>query len=403
MSRIRPLPATAALVALSSLLGASALAEQGDWLVRVGASVFDPKSDNLTLAPTTKLQIDKDIQPTFDITYMFQRNWGVELLASSAWNHGLLLKTPTGTTGLGEVEHLPPTLSVQYHFNPEGRVRPYVGVGLNYTLLFNEKPSTLSVDNSFGPAAQLGVDVGINDRWFVNLAARYIDIDADAKLGGTPIGTVRVDPYVYGIHIGYKFGRSAPAVVAAAPASIAAPAPPPPPPADTDGDGVADPADACPGTPASMRVDARGCELDSDNDSVVDSKDRCADTPANTKVDEFGCALTARLEVYFDTNSAVLDPSSNAELDRVVKFMNDVPRAAGVLEGHTDSVGGAAANLRLSQRRADAVRQYLLSKGIDGSRLKAAGYGETRPEADNETAEGRAKNRRVLLQRTDTQ
>ena len=102
-------------------------------------------------------------------------------------------------------------------------------------------------------------------------------------------------------------------------------------------------------------------------------------------------------------NSAVLDPSSNAELDRVVKFMNDVPRAAGVLEGHTDSVGGAAANLRLSQRRADAVRQYLLSKGIDGSRLKAAGYGETRPEADNETAEGRAKNRRVLLQRTDTQ
>jgi outer membrane protein W/outer membrane protein OmpA-like peptidoglycan-associated protein len=400
MSKIKSLSASAAFVAVTSLLGATAAAEQGDWLVRAGASVVDPKSDNLTLGPTTTLQVDEDTQITFDVTYMFRRNWGVELLASNVWNHGLFLKTPTGTTGLGEVEHLPPTLSLQYHFNPDGRFRPYAGVGLNYTFLYNEKPSALSVDNSFGPAAQLGVDVGLTDKWFLNLSARYIDIDGDARLGGTSIGTVEVDPFVYGIHVGYKFGRPAP--VMAAPVAAVAPPPPPAPPADSDGDGVVDPSDACPGTARGAKVDARGCELDTDADGVVDSADRCPGTPPATKVDEFGCSLTARLEVFFDNNSAVLKPESYPELDTVVKFMTDVPRVAGVLEGHTDSVGSAALNERLSQRRADAVRTYLVSKGIDGARIEAKGFGESRPEADNATPEGRARNRRVVLQRTDT-
>jgi outer membrane protein len=206
MSRMKNIPAAAAMVAITSLLGTSALAAQGDWLVRVGASVVDPKSDNLTLAPTTKLQVEDDTRPTFDVTYMFRDKWGVELLASTPWTHDLTLKTAAGNVALGEVQHLPPTLSVQYHFNPAGRIRPYVGLGINYTLLFKEEPATLSVDNSFGPAAQLGVDVGINDRWFVNLSARYIDIDADARLGGADIGTVEVDPFVYGIHVGFKLG-----------------------------------------------------------------------------------------------------------------------------------------------------------------------------------------------------
>jgi OOP family OmpA-OmpF porin len=400
MSRIKTLPATAALVALSSLLAPGALAEQGDWLVRAGASVVDPKSDNLSLAPGTTLQVDEDTQLTFDVTYMFRRHWGAELLASNVWNHGLFVRTPTGTAPLGEVEHLPPTLSLQYHFNPDGRFRPYVGLGLNYTLLFNEKPAALSVDNSFGPAAQLGLDVGLNDRWFLNLSARYIDIDADARLGGASIGSVEVDPYVYGIHVGYRFGRSAPAM--AAPIAAAAAPPPPAAPVDTDGDGIADPGDACPGTPAGTRVDARGCETDGDRDRVADGRDRCPDTPAGTRVDESGCSLTARLEVFFDNDSAVLKPESYADLDRVVKFMTDVPRAAGVLEGHTDSVGGAAPNERLSQRRAEAVRAYLVSRGIDGARLQAKGLGETQPEADDATEEGRARNRRVVLRRTDS-
>ena len=138
---------------------------------------------------------------------MFRDKWGVELLASTVWKHELNVRTATGTTRLGEVSHLPPTISLQYHFNPDGRVRPYVGLGVNYTLLFDEEPDALSVDNSFGPAAQLGLDYSLNDKWFVNVSACYIDIDADARLGTASIGTVEVDPIVYGLHVGYRFSR----------------------------------------------------------------------------------------------------------------------------------------------------------------------------------------------------
>ena len=392
--------ATTAFVASCVLFSAAALAEQGDWLVRVGASVVDPKSDNLTLGPGTTLRIDEDTRPTFDVTYMLRDQIGIELLASTVWDHGLFVKTATGTTALGRVQHLPPTLSLQYHLNPDGRIRPYLGIGLNYTLIFNERPSALSVGNSVGPAAQVGLDFDVTRNWFVNLSARYIDIDADAHLGAANLGTVSVDPYVYGLHVGYRFRKPAPAAAPVAAAPVVAP-PPPPPPADTDGDGVIDSVDACPNTPAGTKVDARGCEPDSDGDGVVDSADRCPGTPAGDKVDEFGCSLRARLETFFDTNSAVLKPESYPDLERVAKFMAEVPRVRGELEGHTDDVGNDKANERLSQRRADAVKAWLVSKGIDPARLTTRGYGESQPIADNATPEGRAKNRRVVLRRTD--
>jgi outer membrane protein len=207
MFRNNPNPATVALVALSSVASAGALAEQGTWLVRGGVSVVDPKSDNLALGPGTTLQIDEAIRPTFDVTYMFHDRWGVELLASTFWKHDLEVQSPTGTTRLGGIKHLPPTLSLQYHFNPDGRIRPYAGLGLNYTWLFDESPDGLSVGDSFGPAAQVGFDIGINERWFLNLSARYIDIDGDVRLGGTNLGTVEVDPFVYGLHVGFKLGK----------------------------------------------------------------------------------------------------------------------------------------------------------------------------------------------------
>ncbi len=105
--------------------------------------------------------------------------------------------------------------------------------------------------------------------------------------------------------------------------------------------------------------------------------------------------------MFFDTNSAVLKPESYAELDSMARFLADVPSARGIVEGHTDSVGADAYNLALSQRRADAVRKYLIDKGVAADRLQAKGYGETQPAADNKTAEGRSQNRRVVFQRTD--
>jgi OOP family OmpA-OmpF porin len=137
---------------------------------------------------------------------------------------------------------------------------------------------------------------------------------------------------------------------------------------------------------------------------VVDASDRCPNTPAGDKVDAAGCSLTIRLAVYFDTASATIKPDSYPDLDRVVAFMQETsPSATGVVEGHTDSQGADAANMSLSQRRADAVMKYLVDHGVAAGRLAAKGYGETEPVADNATAEGRAQNRRVVLRRTDYQ
>ena len=135
---------------------------------------------------------------------------------------------------------------------------------------------------------------------------------------------------------------------------------------------------------------------------MVNTADRCPATPAGDKVDSVGCSLTIRLEVYFDTNSDKIKSESYPDLDRVVEFMtNTVPSASGVVEGHTDSVGNDDYNLKLSQRRADSVRKYLVDKGVPAARLKATGFGEAQPVADNQTADGRAQNRRVVLTRDD--
>jgi OOP family OmpA-OmpF porin len=179
---------------------------------------------------------------------------------------------------------------------------------------------------------------------------------------------------------------------------------------DFDGDGVLDDKDRCPDTPHGVTVDDRGCAGDSDGDGVTDDRDRCPDTPRGAKVDTQGCpeqtALPAAggahlvLEgVNFQTSSAKLTPESLAVLDRVVEGLKGSPDVRILIEGHTDSQGPDAANMKLSKGRADAVRDYITSKGIASSRLQTKGYGETKPIADNNTDDGRAKNRRVELSR----
>lgn len=170
---------------------------------------------------------------------------------------------------------------------------------------------------------------------------------------------------------------------------------------DSDGDGVVDRLDKCPGTPAGAKVDANGCELDSDRDGVVDRIDQCPNTPAGDKVDDVGCSFSLRLEVFFDTDSATIKPESFPDLDRAVSLMQTNARLFGTVEGHTDDRGSAAYNQKLSQRRAESVRQYLVDKGVPADRLEAVGRGESQPVADNATAEGRSQNRRVLLVRTN--
>jgi OOP family OmpA-OmpF porin len=195
---------------------------------------------------------------------------------------------------------------------------------------------------------------------------------------------------------------------------------------DGDKDGVVDALDQCPTTPAGRKVDAKGCELDGDKDGVVDGLDQCPTTPVGRKVDAKGCELDsdgdgivdgadkcptvyaktadgcppAKLVldgVNFDNDSATIRAEDAATLDAAAATLKKWGETRVEVAGYTDSIADDAYNLKLSQKRAEAVMNYLVGKGIAAGRLSAKGYGESQPVADNASAEGRFKNRRVEL------
>ncbi|MDD2897784.1 MAG: OmpA family protein [Desulfuromonadaceae bacterium] len=176
-------------------------------------------------------------------------------------------------------------------------------------------------------------------------------------------------------------------------------------PIDSDKDGVADYLDKCPATPAGVAVDTSGCPVDSDKDGVADYLDKCPDTPAGVAVSANGCPQEAAkrfcdkpavIEVSFDTNKADLKAKYHDELDKLGNFLKEFPGSKGTINGYTDADGSKNANLKLSQARAESVRNYIITKfAIEAGRITAKGYGPANPVASNKTAEGKAKNRRI--------
>lgn len=197
--------------------------KQGDLLVRVRAIVVAPNERSGGISPTfptEKVKVDNSVMPEVDLTYMATDNIGFELIAATTKHTA---SGTTGTTGgigaLASTWVLPPTLTVQYHFNPHGAVRPYVGAGVNYTWFYNEKaskglvtavgPTSVHMSDSAGWAAQAGIDIDLNSKVFLNLDVKYIDIDTTATLKTTAIGTqtvrVHLDPLVFGAGVGMRF------------------------------------------------------------------------------------------------------------------------------------------------------------------------------------------------------
>lgn len=228
---------------------------------------------------------------------------------------------------------------------------------------------------------------------------------------------------------------------------------------DSDGDGINDEFDACPKTPEGYEVDADGCPLDDDGDGVVNEEDKCPDVPGIKEFDgcpdsdkdgiqdsEDKCPLLpgtvegegcpdsdgdgvydhldvcpatpglasnkgcpeikqevqeqiklAARGIYFESGKNILKAESFVNLNKLAEILNEYSEARVTIEGHTDDKGDDAANLTLSQNRANAVKEYLAANGVEDSRMTAVGYGETKPQADNSTAEGRAMNRRVYF------
>src|SRR3989441_760406 len=178
-------------------------------------------------------------------------------------------------------------------------------------------------------------------------------------------------------------------------------------PSDADRDGIPDGLDKCPNTPPGTEVDAVGCTriTDSDGDGVDDTKDKCPGTAPGTRVDAFGCPILFTPErtpvilrgVTFETGRSALKLESHTVLDIVAQSLLDNPDIRIEIAGYTDSTGAPAANLRLSQARAAAVRAYLAARGVAPGRMVARGYGAANPIAPNKTLDGRAQNRRVEL------
>jgi OOP family OmpA-OmpF porin len=176
-------------------------------------------------------------------------------------------------------------------------------------------------------------------------------------------------------------------------------------PLDSDKDGVPDYLDKCPATPAGVAVDINGCPIDSDKDGVPDYLDKCPNTPAGIAVDVNGCSVEVAkkfcekptvVAISFETNKTDVQAKFHDELDTLGNFLKEFPNSKGTIEGHTDADGSKAANLKLSQARAESVRSYIINKfGIDGSRISAKGYGSAKPVAPNKSAADKAKNRRI--------
>ena len=177
---------------------------------------------------------------------------------------------------------------------------------------------------------------------------------------------------------------------------------------DSDNDGIMDSADNCPGTASGVAVDNSGCAKfiaapkpkDTDNDGVADLKDQCPDSKPGVNVDTAGCELKKSfvLEgVNFVTSSDEITGASRSVLDEVAKTLIKNGDVNVEVAGYTDDRGESGFNQTLSQKRAESVKAYLQSSGVAANRMKARGYGEDSPIANNSTAAGRAKNRRVEL------
>ncbi|MBL0030346.1 MAG: OmpW family protein [Rhodanobacteraceae bacterium] len=183
-------------------------ADDGTWRFTVGAHNVDPTSDNGSLAAgALDVDVGSNWRPSFTAEYFLNDHLGVEVLAALPFKHDVKLNG----VAAGEVTHLPPTVSLQYHFSPEAKISPYLGAGVNFTWIYSEDSAgpiagtELKLKNSWGLAAHAGVDFKLENDWFVGVDARWIDIDSDVSVNTVQVGTVNIDPLVYGVYVGKRF------------------------------------------------------------------------------------------------------------------------------------------------------------------------------------------------------
>jgi outer membrane protein len=219
-----------ALAAMFSPLVAQA--EAGDWVVRVRATHINPDEDSklgrmtrqafpgtaALVSQGAELEVESNTIPELDISYYFTKNIAAELILALGSKHDVNIHKNTGSLGkqdLGEVNALPPTLTLQWHFNPDQMIDPYVGAGINYTRFMDNGLKLVDTypirveRNSFGGALQAGVDINLKDGWLLNADIKKLWIDTDVKMnmggGYRKIDSLDIDPWVVSFGVGKKF------------------------------------------------------------------------------------------------------------------------------------------------------------------------------------------------------
>ncbi len=321
--------------------------------------------------PSVGLNVSKYVTPSFNVRGNFR--------------YGLI--DGTDLTGGFKTSIFDVNLLLDYKFNngyilkEDAFFAPYVFVGIADAIT-NFTPNTTLVKEEalayFNIPMGLGFKFNLTPNWYLSLETHYnyaITDQLDGRVGLAGTDNKWDDSFLYNsIGFGYSFATSK----------------------DSDGDGVKDKDDKCP----NVAGNANGCP-DADGDGVADADDKCP----NIAGTENGCPVNyqeniaimrrAQEGLFFNTGSSVIKEESYEVLDNVYKLMAENKDIKLHIEGHTDNTGSAANNLKLSKERANAAKTYLVNKGIDASRIIAEGFGQDKPIADNSTAEGRQKNRRV--------
>jgi outer membrane protein len=181
--------------------------QEGPWLVRVRAVNLDPanKSDPVNgTGAANRLTINSKTIPELDISYFFTPNWAAELVLTYPQKQKVMMDGAQ----IGTFKHLPPTLTMQYHFTPEKTISPYVGAGVNYTRISSVKllnGAAQLESSSVGLALQAGVDFKIDKKWSLNLDVKKVQIRSDVRTAAGQISAVKIDPWLVGVGVGYRF------------------------------------------------------------------------------------------------------------------------------------------------------------------------------------------------------